>query len=78
MKALHNFVSTNDNVDDLTFNRDDIIDVVEYVNDEWWRGRLRRSPDRVGMFPANFVENILTPASVKVYIIVSGSNFVPD
>uniref|UniRef100_A0A8B9HR07 Osteoclast-stimulating factor 1 n=1 Tax=Astyanax mexicanus TaxID=7994 RepID=A0A8B9HR07_ASTMX len=41
--------------DELSFNADDIIDIVNEDPSGWWVGRLR---GREGMFPGNYVEKI--------------------
>ncbi|CAI2176155.1 20275_t:CDS:2 [Funneliformis geosporum] len=35
---------------DLSFRKGDIIEVVEYVNMDWWKGRVRGT-DKIGIFP---------------------------
>ncbi|CAG8667924.1 5397_t:CDS:2 [Funneliformis caledonium] len=35
---------------DLSFRKGDIIEVVEYVNMDWWKGRIRGT-DKIGIFP---------------------------
>ncbi|XP_031432344.1 myosin IEb [Clupea harengus] len=41
--------------DELSFNGDDIIDILTQDSSGWWYGRLR---GREGMFPGNYVEKI--------------------
>ncbi|GAA5912916.1 uncharacterized protein JCM6883_006253 [Sporobolomyces salmoneus] len=41
--------------DDLGFQQGDIIDIVELVNDDWWKGTLN---GQTGLFPSNHVERI--------------------
>nr|XP_045736264.1 SH3 domain-containing protein 19 isoform X4 [Mirounga angustirostris] len=49
-EALHSF--TAETSDDLSFRRGDRILILEHVDSEWCKGRLR---DREGIFPAVFV-----------------------
>ncbi|KAI6174912.1 SH3 domain-containing kinase-binding protein 1 [Aphelenchoides bicaudatus] len=46
--------------DELTLEEKDIIEVLEDVEDGWARGKLN---DKVGVFPTNFVEFTVTPAT---------------
>nr|XP_012418564.1 PREDICTED: SH3 domain-containing protein 19 isoform X3 [Odobenus rosmarus divergens] len=57
-EALHNF--TAETSDDLSFRRGDRILILEHVDSEWCKGRLR---DREGIFPAVFVRPC--PAEAK-------------
>uniref|UniRef100_A0A6Q2Z7B1 Osteoclast-stimulating factor 1 n=1 Tax=Esox lucius TaxID=8010 RepID=A0A6Q2Z7B1_ESOLU len=41
--------------DELSFNADDVIEILTEDNSGWWYGRLR---GREGMFPGNYVEKI--------------------
>ncbi|KAF9349591.1 hypothetical protein BGX34_001712 [Mortierella sp. NVP85] len=59
-KALHDFVG--DDEDDLPFKAGDIINVIDYSNDYWWRGVLGKD---VGIFPRPFVE-LLEPQVQKI------------
>uniref|UniRef100_A0A8D8TVV9 SH3 domain-containing kinase-binding protein 1 n=1 Tax=Cacopsylla melanoneura TaxID=428564 RepID=A0A8D8TVV9_9HEMI len=43
------------NADELELHVDDVIDVLNEVEEGWWRGRLR---NRTGVFPSNFVEEM--------------------
>ncbi|KAI9266835.1 SH3 domain-containing protein [Phascolomyces articulosus] len=47
---------------DLSFRCGDIIQVTEYVNDDWWRGELH---GKSGIFPQNHVKKITTPEPAK-------------
>ncbi|KAI8146139.1 SH3 domain-containing protein [Fennellomyces sp. T-0311] len=40
---------------DLSFRRGDVIQVTEYVNNDWWRGELH---GKSGIFPQNHVKKI--------------------
>ncbi|KAF3818584.1 hypothetical protein GH733_012001 [Mirounga leonina] len=57
-EALHSF--TAETSDDLSFRRGDRILILEHVDSEWCKGRLR---DREGIFPAVFVRPC--PAEAK-------------
>ena len=41
--------------EDLVFSAGDIIEIIEWVNDEWFRGRLRGS---VGLVPCTYVSQM--------------------
>ncbi|KAF7729541.1 hypothetical protein EC973_004215 [Apophysomyces ossiformis] len=55
-EALYDFRGENPAAD-LSFNKGDIIQVTEYVNNDWWRGSLH---GRSGMFPSNYVQKKTT------------------
>ncbi|XP_054546455.1 SH3 domain-containing protein 19 isoform X3 [Talpa occidentalis] len=57
-EALHSF--TAETSDDLSFKRGDRILILERLDSDWYKGRLR---DREGIFPAVFVR--LCPAEAK-------------
>ncbi|XP_070117599.1 SH3 domain-containing protein 19 isoform X12 [Equus caballus] len=57
-EALHSF--TAETSDDLSFKRGDRILILEHLDSEWYKGRLR---DREGIFPAVFVRPC--PAEAK-------------
>jgi hypothetical protein len=40
---------------DLTFAANDVIEVVEKVKDDWWRGRVLGSSE-IGLFPSSYVK----------------------
>ncbi|GAA6024198.1 hypothetical protein JCM11491_001281 [Sporobolomyces phaffii] len=52
-KAVWNY--TKSQPDDLGFQQGDVIDIVEEVNNDWWKGRLH---GQTGLFPSNHVERI--------------------
>ncbi|XP_048189787.1 SH3 domain-containing protein 19 isoform X2 [Perognathus longimembris pacificus] len=56
-KALHSF--TAETSDDLAFQRGDRILILERLDADWYRGRLR---DREGIFPAAFVQHCAAEA----------------
>ncbi|KAF9349592.1 ESCRT-0 subunit protein hse1 [Mortierella sp. NVP85] len=51
VQALYDFVG--DDEDDLSIKIGDIINVIEFVNDYWWRGVLGKN---VGIFPCAYVQ----------------------
>ncbi|XP_034245177.1 SH3 domain-containing kinase-binding protein 1 isoform X2 [Thrips palmi] len=52
-KVLFSYQPAND--DELELQINDVIDVLDEVEEGWWRGKLR---NRVGVFPSNFVTEI--------------------
>ncbi|KAI2470142.1 SH3-domain-containing protein [Annulohypoxylon bovei var. microspora] len=52
-KALYKYQAADDR--DLSFERDDKIAVYEYMNDDWWMGRNKRT-NAEGIFPKNYVD----------------------
>lgn len=40
---------------DLSFRADDLIEVVEKVKDDWWRGRIAGTTE-IGLFPSSYVK----------------------
>lgn len=52
-KALYKYQAADDR--DLSFERDDGIAVYEYMNDDWWMGRNKRT-NAEGIFPKNYVQ----------------------
>ena len=53
-KALYFYVGAN--TDELSFDKGEIISLIERVNQEWYKGKIGKS---VGLFPANHVEVIV-------------------
>ncbi|KAM4022081.1 GRB2-related adapter protein 2 isoform 1-T3 [Anomaloglossus baeobatrachus] len=53
VKALYDFKALES--DELSFQTNDIIEVMESSNDSWWMGRLG---NRTGLFPTNYVTSI--------------------
>jgi len=52
-KALYKYQAADSR--DLSFERDDTIDVHEYMNDDWWMGRNQRTGAE-GIFPKTYVQ----------------------
>ncbi|XP_077134160.1 GRB2-related adapter protein 2 isoform X2 [Ranitomeya variabilis] len=53
VKALYDFTALES--DELSFETNDIIEVIESANDSWWLGKLGK---RTGLFPTNYVTSI--------------------
>ena len=51
-RALYKYVATD--ARDVSFERNDKISVLEYMNADWWRGRNERTGEE-GIFPRNYV-----------------------
>ncbi|KAF9484361.1 SH3-domain-containing protein [Pholiota conissans] len=54
-RALWGYNENNNEAEDLRFSKDDIIDVIDDKNADWWRGRLRGNE---GLFPSSYVSRI--------------------
>jgi len=54
-RALFDFVAQEDN--ELSFSRGDLVKVTDTTDQHWWNGKIH---DRVGMFPANYIQVITT------------------
>ena len=52
-KALYDYDATRE--DELTIRPDDIIDIIEKYDPEWWQGELN---GQIGVFPSSYVEEI--------------------
>lgn len=53
VKALYDFSALEP--DELSFQTNDIIEVMETINDSWWLGKLGH---KTGLFPSNYVTSI--------------------
>ena len=51
--AIYDYSATQR--DELTISVDDVIEVYEKGEDDWWRG-ARVDQGKVGLFPANYVQ----------------------
>ncbi|KAI7863313.1 hypothetical protein BDF14DRAFT_1845017 [Spinellus fusiger] len=60
-EALYDY-SGDDPSTDLSFRQGQIIQVTEYVNNDWWKGNLE---GKSGIFPQNHVKKIATPTPPK-------------
>ncbi|KAG6334110.1 hypothetical protein ID866_4972 [Astraeus odoratus] len=71
-RAIWDYNKDGSEPQDLSFAADDIIEIIEETNEDWWRGRVQGS-GREALFPSNYVEVIntskVTPAapSEKAY-----------
>ncbi|KAL5531673.1 hypothetical protein ACEPAG_4550 [Sanghuangporus baumii] len=61
VRALHNFEGTEQG--ELTFEKGDIIKVVDRNYKDWWRGQLK---GRTGIFPVNYVELLPDPTPEEI------------
>ncbi|KAF9149453.1 ESCRT-0 subunit protein hse1 [Linnemannia schmuckeri] len=63
---------------DLPFKVGDIINVIEFLNDDWWRGTLRKE---LGIFPTAYVQKLNAPANgtyPKISVTVRQSMIAPS
>ncbi|KAG2200435.1 hypothetical protein INT46_002068 [Mucor plumbeus] len=60
-EALYDYKG-EDPTTDLSFKQGDIIEVTEYVNDDWWKGTVN---GKSGIFPQNHVKKIAPPIKAK-------------
>ncbi|KAG1504599.1 hypothetical protein G6F54_000895 [Rhizopus delemar] len=61
VEALYDY-NGEDPTTDLSFKQGDIIEVTEYVNDDWWKGAVN---GKTGIFPQNHVKKIPPPIKAK-------------
>lgn len=54
-RVLYEYVANE--ADELSVNPDDIINIIDKYDAEWWQGELN---GKVGIFPATYVEDIAT------------------
>ncbi|KAI9475627.1 MAG: hypothetical protein EXX96DRAFT_574007 [Benjaminiella poitrasii] len=60
-EALYDYHGENPSTD-LNLKRGDIIQLVEFVNNDWWKGTIN---GKTGIFPSNYVKKIETPINEK-------------
>ncbi|CAO3650908.1 unnamed protein product [Mucor fragilis] len=60
-EALYDYKGEDPSTD-LSFRQGDIIEVTEYVNDDWWKGSVN---GKLGIFPQNHVKKIPPPIKAK-------------
>ncbi|KAI8342671.1 SH3 domain-containing protein [Chlamydoabsidia padenii] len=53
-EAIYDYAGEDSNTD-LSFRKGDMIEVIEHVNDDWWRGTL---DGKTGIFPQNHVQSL--------------------
>ncbi|CAG8786690.1 21622_t:CDS:2, partial [Gigaspora rosea] len=61
VRALYDFHPTESN--ELGFSCGDIINVMDNVYKDWWKGELR---GKIGIFPVNYVEKITEPTPADI------------
>ncbi|CAG8584543.1 6525_t:CDS:2 [Acaulospora morrowiae] len=49
---------------DLTFRKGDIIEVIEHVNEDWWKGRIQGKSE-IGIFPKTYAEPLSNRISMS-------------
>lgn len=59
--ALYDFTKEKGNDGELSIEKDQILDVMEFVNDDWLRGRNEEG--QTGIFPASYVSDYLVTTS---------------
>ncbi|KAF9332494.1 hypothetical protein BG006_004636 [Podila minutissima] len=59
-QAMFDFAGEDEG--DLAFKVGDIINVIAYLNEDWWRGTLRKD---IGIFPTAYVQKLRAPANGK-------------
>jgi len=59
-KALYDYDATDEN--EVSFKANDIINLLQKHESGWWQGEIN---GKTGMFPSNFVEEILSSSSTK-------------
>lgn len=57
-RALYKYAATDSR--DCSFERDDVILVFEYMNNDWWMGRNERTGQE-GIFPKTYVQDLPGP-----------------
>ncbi|KAF9565126.1 ESCRT-0 subunit protein hse1 [Mortierella alpina] len=75
-QAMFDFAGEDEG--DLPFKVGDIINVIEYLNADWWRGILRKD---VGIFPTAYVQELKPPTSGKyptISVSVRQSVLIPS
>jgi hypothetical protein len=55
-QALYDYQSPESG--DLNFKKGDIILILQKPHEQWWEGALAHNPREVGLFPANYVEEL--------------------
>eukprot|EP01100_Stratorugosa_tubuloviscum_P002506 TRINITY_DN1583_c4_g1_i1.p1 TRINITY_DN1583_c4_g1~~TRINITY_DN1583_c4_g1_i1.p1 ORF type:complete len:596 (+),score=287.24 TRINITY_DN1583_c4_g1_i1:53-1840(+) len=68
-KALYDYTATNPT--ELSFVRNDIINILGKDPSGWWQGELQ---NKYGLFPSNFVEEIVAPITASVPPPISRAN----
>jgi hypothetical protein len=50
---------------DISFAAGDIIEVLEKIKDDWWKGRIRGGNGEIGLFPSSYVTETAVLAKEK-------------
>ena len=66
VRALHSFEPTE--LNELAFEKGDIIKVVNREYKDWWRGQIR---GRTGIFPVNYVVRYAQPPTLPLAVLTS-------
>ncbi|KZS92367.1 hypothetical protein SISNIDRAFT_486408 [Sistotremastrum niveocremeum HHB9708] len=56
-RAIWSYNENGSDPNDLTMSEGDIVEILEEVNQDWWRGRVTKT-GREGLFPSNYVEKL--------------------
>ena len=56
LRAVHAFQPENQNGDELSFEAGEVITLLSKDEPDWWKGQI--GEDRIGVFPANYVEPV--------------------
>lgn len=74
-KADYDYDKDEDN--ELEFEEDDIIVDIEFVDEEWWSGKNKRTGE-LGLFPASYVTLSEDSAGEKADAVLEGQTVVAD
>lgn len=74
-KADYDYDKDEDN--ELEFKEDDIIVDIEFVDEEWWSGKNKRTGE-LGLFPASYVTLSEDSAGEKADAVLEGQGVVAD
>ncbi|EGV62919.1 protein that induces appearance of [PIN+] prion when overproduced [Yamadazyma tenuis] len=44
--------------DDLNLKKDEKVAIVDHLSEDWWKGYTKDQPQRIGVFPSNYVKSI--------------------
>ena len=56
---------TGTEVGDLSFTAGDVIEVLEKIKEDWWKGRVRGGKGDIGLFPSSYVSETVVLAKEK-------------
>ncbi|KAG0076781.1 hypothetical protein BGZ93_000712 [Podila epicladia] len=66
VKAMYDFAGLD--AGDLSFKAGDMINVIEYMNDDWWRGSLGKN---YGIFPSSYVKILDSDSKVLLLEVIA-------